>query len=127
MNKIIIIDDSIELLEVLKFFLEKNGYQVMILSHLGNFLDKIKNFQPDLIILDVLISGKDGREICLELKRNDESKKLCILLFSASPEHLKDYLLCEADDILEKPFNLTVLLQKVKEVLKTCSEAPNKV
>ncbi len=68
MSKIVIVDDSADLLEILKFFLEEKGYQVETVKSQSDLLLLIKSFSPDLIILDIFLQGEDGREICKALR-----------------------------------------------------------
>lgn len=122
MSKIIILDDSPDLLEVMKFFLEEKGYEVETASSHQNLITLIKSFSPDLIILDVFLQGEDGREICKELRRSGETKYLCILLFSTSPKALANAKKCGADGYITKPFGLTDIVDKIESTLETCKD-----
>lgn len=79
-------------------------------------LKKEKSF---LILLDILLDGIDGRVICSELKESSLYKNICIILFSASSEKLQDYNNCNADGILEKPFDIQNLLYVLESCLKS--------
>ncbi len=120
MSKLLIVDDSAALLEVMQNILERNGYTVKTLSRATDIQNEIKEFQPDMLILDVYLAGEDGREICKELRKNPETKDLCVLVFSASPKTLEDYKDYNADDFIEKPFDISVLIGKIKAVLEFC-------
>lgn len=120
MKKLLIVDNDPDLLEAMKYFLEKKGYEALALSHLGKIIIEIENFQPDLIILDIRIGNKDGRKICTELREQCITNDLCIILFSSSPKLLENYMHYGADGILEKPFDLNTLLSKIESVLKIC-------
>lgn len=122
MSKLIIVDDSEDLLDVMKFFLEEKGYEVETVRNKRSLIPLIKSFSPDLIILDVFLSGEDGREICRELRRHKEGRYLCILMFSASPKVLEKYREYGADGIIEKPFGLNDIINKVEEALETCKD-----
>jgi len=117
MSKLLIVDDSTELLEVMKNILERNGYTVKTLIRADDIYREISEFQPDLLILDIYLAGEDGREICKELRKNIETKHLRVLVFSASPKTLEDYKSYYADDFMEKPFDLKNLVEKIKSVL----------
>jgi DNA-binding response OmpR family regulator len=122
MSKLLIVDDSAALLEVMKNILERNGYIVKTLNKTTGIFNEIREFQPDLLILDIYLAGEDGREICKEIKKNDETKYVCILVFSASPKTLEDYKSYCADDFIEKPFDITNLVEKIKSVLDYCKD-----
>jgi len=118
MNKILIVDDSADLLEPLKFFLEQKNYMVKTLINADHIYQEIHEYKPDLLILDIFLEGEDGREICKVLRKNAETKHLCILLFSASPKILTESKSYYADDYLEKPFDLNTLHQKIQSLLE---------
>lgn len=120
MPKILIIDDSIDLLEVLKYFLEEKGYEVEIASTQKDLKTLLKSFQPDVLILDIFLQGEDGREICKDLRKEVETKDLCILMFSSSPKALIDYKQYGADGFIEKPFGLLEIVHKIEATLEGC-------
>jgi DNA-binding response OmpR family regulator len=84
-------DDDIDISYVLKIFLKTRGYQVETLHDPKDIFLQISSFKPDLLIIDVILEGDDGREICRQLKASDENQELGILLTSASSTNLKDY------------------------------------
>jgi DNA-binding response OmpR family regulator len=122
MSKIVIVDDSRDLLEVLKFFLEEKGHEVETATREHDLKVLIKSFSPDLIILDIYLQQEDGREICKELRKQEETKYLCILLFSASSRALTNYREYGADGYLEKPFSLDEIVEKIESTLETCRD-----
>ncbi len=75
MAKILVVDDDKPTLDVVKFILEKEGYTVEPVSDWKIVFDKISQYKPDLIILDIFISGADGRVICKELKKSKTTTK----------------------------------------------------
>ena len=117
MYKLFIIDNSIQLLEVMKRILERSGYKVMTMNILNGIYEEINKFKPDLLILDVQLAGEDGRDICRKLKMNFQTKYLPVILFSAFPKALEEYKTCFADDFLEKPFDIKTLVTKIKLLL----------
>ena len=122
MSKLLIVDDSAALLEVMANILERYGYVVKTLNKAPGIYDAVKEFQPDMVILDIYLAGDDGREICKKLKRNAETKDMCVLVFSASPKTLQDYKAYEADGFIEKPFDISILTDKIKSVLEACNK-----
>lgn len=121
MPKILVIDDDKELLEIMKSLLLEKGYEVETDYNWENAYKKIASFQPQLIILDVFLSGIDGLEICKKLKSDYETRHIPILIFSAYPR-VAEKVIYEygADDFIAKPFEINDLIQKVHGVLSTC-------
>lgn len=117
MHKILLVDDSADILDVLKMFLEMKQYTVKTLSSAYDMHKELSEFKPDLIILDIFLREQDGRDVCKSLRQNPEIKDLPILLTSASPATLAEYKTYLADDYLEKPFDLSTLDQKIQSLL----------
>jgi DNA-binding response OmpR family regulator len=126
MKKILIVDDSDDLLEALTYFLQKKDYEVKCITNAQKLLPVIEAFLPDLIILDIYLKGDDGREICKKLRSSVETKYLCIILFSSSSKDLKSYKAHGADNYIEKPFGLNELLERVEATLETCHSTASK-
>jgi DNA-binding response OmpR family regulator len=122
MKKLLIVDDSKELLDAMKIFLEKKNYLVKGISNYKDIFKVAKEFQPDLLILDVFLSGADGRELCRKLREHNETKFLCIMMFSASPEALSSHDEYGADGSIEKPFTLDSMIEKIESVLNGCKD-----
>lgn len=122
MSKIIILDDSEDLLDILKYFLQEKGYEVETASNRNELLSLIKSFSPDLLIVDIFLSDDDGREICKELRKLSVTNYLCILIFSASPKAIGDYKDYGADGFIDKPFGLNEIIEKIEATLDTCKE-----
>lgn len=120
MSKIVIVDDSRDLLEVLKYFLEEKGYEVETATKQQDLIPLIKSFSPDVLILDIYLQAEDGRDICKELRKNEETKYLCILMFSASAKALANYKEYGADGYIEKPFGLNEIVNKIESTLESC-------
>lgn len=120
MAKILIIDDEIELTELVKFRLENQGYQVIVAYDGIGGLAKAREEKPDLIILDVMLPGMDGYKICRLLKFDEQYKKIPIIMFTARLEANEPKMSAQmgAEAYLAKPFEPTILLEKVKELLK---------
>jgi DNA-binding response OmpR family regulator len=116
-KRIFIVDDEQDILEFLQVILEEEGYSV-VTSDKGEFLEQLHNgVLPHLILLDVLLSGKDGREIVKYLKSQEETKSIPVIMFSAHPSAEKTSRQAGADDFLAKPFNIDDLLAKIAHYL----------
>ena len=123
MKKILVVDNHKSILDVMETILIQQGYEVVTASSYKTILPNIYKNQPDIIILDVMLNNEDGRIICQQLKENNRTKNICIILFSGSSYKLKDYKNYNADGFLEKPFNLEDLL----EVLEVCKKSSEKI
>ncbi|HUS03162.1 MAG TPA: response regulator [Chitinophagaceae bacterium] len=114
-TKILILDDYADLLEALTIFLEGQSFEVCTVGHEESFKAELMRFKPDVIILDVDIKGIcDGRKICKMIKSNMETKHIPVILMSASIPLLKNYEECNADAVINKPFDLVLLLEKIR-------------
>jgi DNA-binding response OmpR family regulator len=117
MARILVIDDDKAVLEVVETILVKEGYDVEIISDWRVVFAKIKEYKPDLVILDIFISGADGRVICKELKKSKTTLNIPVILFSAS-NRLESYTKdSNAQGYLKKPFEIVELVNIVKENL----------
>ena len=117
MSKILVVDDDVDILSVMKILLTMKGFEVDVISKGENALPKTEIFKPDLIILDVLISGHDGRTICKQLKSNKETSHIPVIMFSAHPGAAATIADYGANDFIAKPFDVNSLMKKINEQL----------
>jgi DNA-binding response OmpR family regulator len=117
MARILIIDDSEELLTILSLILQKHGHETRTANNKNNLSYLISSFLPEVILLDVILNRINGRRLCNEIKRTDIGKNIPVILMSASPDLLRNYNSCKADDILEKPFDITTIDEKINALL----------
>lgn len=118
MTKILIIDDDPDVRTVMNVLLKKNGYEVETASQREEALSKLTNFQPSVVLLDVLLSGTDGRELCQEIKSNDKTKNIQVVMISAHPGAAENISSYGADDFVSKPVNTEILLEKLANISK---------
>ena len=118
MSRILVVDDDIDILSVMEIILSMKGFEVEVNSRGENTLPKIDSFKPDLILLDVLISGYDGRVICKQLKADIKTKHIPVIMFSAHPSAASTISDYGADDFISKPFDVDNLINKVNKQLK---------
>ena len=115
MNKrILVIDDDVDILDALSTLLEISGFQVNTTAKGTEVYAKVKACKPDIILLDVLLSGSDGRTICKKLKDNPETKDIPLIMMSAHPSAKRASLDCGANDFIPKPFEVADLLQTIE-------------
>ncbi len=118
-GKILVVDDDKGITEAFQAVLQSEDYEVKIALSAEGVLKVIEKFKPDLILLDVLLSGRDGREVCLELKKNEQTKKIPVVIVSAHPSAKSSLKSAGADDFLAKPFELDELLSMVTKYVKS--------
>ena len=121
-KKIIVIDDEGDLLKMVGMRLESSGYDVKTLDSGERAVEVIREIKPDLVLLDVLMPGKNGCQVCIEIKADEVLKKIPVIIFTAHyPE--EEYLKAHAeemgaDDYMLKPFEAQELLAKIKYLIK---------
>ena len=115
--KILIADDDPAICDAVQFMLEEEGYSVSTTVN-GATIYKMKEDLPDLLLLDIWMSGQDGREICKFVKKNKQTKKIPVIMISASRDIAKSAIEAGADDFLAKPFKMDSLLNRVAKYLK---------
>ena len=115
MSKILVIDDDPDILTVVQILLRMNHFTVMAIAKADEIPDAIKNFSPGLILLDVALSGADGREICKQLKRSAETKHIPVILFSAHYDLVNNIQECMANGLVTKPFESSYLLETIRK------------
>jgi len=123
MNKqknIVIVDDEIDILEILKINIERNNYKAYCFQDGESAISHILKNLPDLIILDLMLPGIDGFDICRLLKNKDLTKNIPILILSAKGEEsdIIKGLELGADDYVTKPFSAKVLSARVNTLLR---------
>jgi DNA-binding response OmpR family regulator len=114
-KKILIAEDYHDLLDFLSIFLEIHDFEVRGASSKDEIYTHIEVFQPDLILMDVILGPHDGREICREIRQIH--KRVGIILLSANAALLEDIDECDPEEIVEKPFSNEDLLKKIRKVL----------
>ncbi len=113
-KRILAVEDEPDILECLEIILSTSGYFVdTSLTSLG-IEQKITDFKPDLIILDIMLGACDGREICKAIKSNSKLKHIPIIMLSAHPDVVNSVSAYGANDFIAKPFDLNDLLYRVK-------------
>jgi len=115
-KKILIADDDEGIVDAVKMILEVMGFNVEFTYDGGTVIDAVKN-KPDLILLDIWMSGHDGRDICKQLKNDPNFKHIPILMISASKDIGQSALDAGANDFMEKPFEMDTLLNRVNQLL----------
>jgi DNA-binding response OmpR family regulator len=113
-KKIMIADDDPDIVDFISIMLQMEGYQVSSTLN-GTTLLNMDGELPDLVLMDICMSGTDGREICRQLKKKEYTSKIPVLLLSASTDIEPSAIYAGADDFISKPFEMVQLLNKVKQ------------
>jgi len=121
-RKILIADDELDVLAILEKKLKLNDFQVLALSKGKEIIAKVKSFQPDLLILDIVMPDMDGYAVGISLRQDEATKKIPIIFmtgkeleFSGMQKRARELGSC---DIINKPCTFEELLAKVKEAVK---------
>jgi len=118
-KKILITDDETYVHEVLTAVLSSNEFDIIHAYDGQETLERVDNEQPDLVVLDIMMPIKDGRDICRDLKKNPRTKDIKILMLSGKDEQLERIVGLEsgADDYIAKPFSPSYLARRIKKMI----------
>lgn len=127
-GRIYVLDDEVNILQLVKYNLEDEGYSVKVFKEYESFLLELKNEVPELIILDIMMPVKDGFEVMSIIRREKTTKHIPIIFLSAKAEEIDRVFGMEmgADDYLVKPFSIRELLVRVKAMLRRESRFESK-
>ncbi|MEO6135958.1 MAG: response regulator [Ginsengibacter sp.] len=113
MKKVLIVDDNSDILWVVETILRRYGFDVLTTLKGEEVMAKAKRYNPQLILLDVFLSGIDGIEVCNSLKSTPETKDIPVIMFSAHTNINDVMKFCRADDFVAKPFDSNELVKKI--------------
>ena len=119
MHRILVVDDEEDVLELARIILGAEGYRVITASSGEEALSIIRDSRPDLVLLDVVMPGLSGLDVCRQLKRDKNKRSIPVIMFTALGSEV-DMMLSKqekADDYVLKPFSQRVLLEKVERHL----------
>ena len=121
---ILVADDDPQILTMLGIRLSKRGYQVLEAADGLQTLSKARQHKPDLVLLDVMMPGKNGWEVAKELRADEELSNIGIVMLTAIGERVNEMTspLYGADDFVDKPFDFEALEKKIKTVLENRSK-----
>jgi two-component system, OmpR family, phosphate regulon response regulator PhoB len=120
MYTILIIEDERDLAELLAFNLEREGYRTFIVLDGPEGLESVARIMPDLVLLDLMLPGMLGTEVCKSLKKNEATSRIPVIMLTAKGEEIDKVVGFEvgAEDYVVKPFSTRELLLRVKAVLR---------
>lgn len=119
-KRILVIDDEKDILKLVQYNLEREGYQVVCAKSGEEGIEAARAKEPDLILLDLMLPGMDGLEVCKLLRLNKDTRYIPILMLTAKSSEIDQILGLElgASDYITKPFSVKVLSARVKNVFR---------
>lgn len=119
-TKILVVDDDSNIRDLLKQGLENEGYEVRTAADGYEAIDSFKKYEPDIMLLDIMLPGKSGRDICSEIRKFSTKP---IIMITAKGDVVDKVVCLElgADDFVVKPFDMNELYARIKAVLRRCN------
>lgn len=123
-SKVLIVDDEANICELIRLYIEKEGYSAVIASDGGSAVEKFKEEEPDMVLLDIMLPVKDGWQVCREIRA---VSNVPIIMLTAKGETFDKVLGLElgADDYIVKPFEPKELVARMKAVLRRSEPKPS--
>ena len=118
-ERILVVDDEEDVLELIRYNLDKNGYKVVTATSGEEAITEARGKTPDLIILDLMLPGIDGLEVCRKLKSDVKTERIPVIMLTAKGEEtdIVTGLELGADDYVTKPFSPKVLIARLRRIL----------
>ena len=128
MSKILIIDDEQDIVELLSYNLEKEGFSIVKTYDGEAALELVRSQKPDLIILDLMLPKMNGIDVCRALRSNPETARLPIIMLTAKGDEVDKIIGLEigADDYITKPFSVKELIARVRRILRRLHDVEKK-
>ena len=120
MSKVMIVDDENDIVELIRFVLERDGHQVFSAKNGKEALEKVVDVNPDLIISDIMMPEMDGYTMNTRLQAMDETRSIPVIILTAKGQ-MRDLFVLGSNVVsfMEKPFDPKGLREKIKEILNT--------
>jgi len=117
---VFVVEDEDHIQQLIKYNLETNGYNVVLFNNGESMMEKLKSDVPDLFILDIMLPGMDGIEICRQLKADNQTKSIPVIMLTAKNDGFDKVLGLEmgADDYITKPFSVRELAARIKAIFR---------
>ena len=122
---VLIIEDEPSLQDILTYNLEAQDYQVVVFGNGIDGLEAIRNRIPDIVLLDIMLPGMDGLEVCRHIRSDSATKNIPILMMTARGEEIDQLVGFQmgADDYVTKPFRIRILIERIKSLLRRADPA----
>lgn len=124
-EQILVVDDEGDILELIRYNLQKEGYRVTTVKTGEEGLKRAREAKPDVVVLDLMLPGLDGLSVCNRLKRDEATRGIPVIMLTAKAEDsdIVTGLELGADDYVTKPFSPKVLTARLRAVLRRSSES----
>ena len=117
MANILVVDDDPDIGTMLKMMLEFKGYGVTLVNRAEKTHEVLQNGSIDLVILDMLIAGDNGTDVCASIRNNNATSGLPVMMISALPDARQSCIQAGANEFISKPFEMQDLLSKVQQLI----------
>jgi len=117
LKKILVLDDNEDILEIVHEVLSYAQFEVKSISESDGCMELMEEFNPDLVLLDFRVSGANGGEICRQIKSHPKFNNIPVIIFSAYINHSDEILAYGCDAVINKPFDLFELIDKVNNLI----------
>lgn len=127
-KKILIVDDEQDILDLLEFNLATEGYEIKTATDGEKAIELSESYKPDLIILDIMLPGKDGWEVIRELRKNEETEDIPVIFLTAKDSEIDEVVGLElgAEDYIIKPISIRKLQARIKRVIRSSEQRVKK-
>ncbi len=117
-TRILVLDDDPDIGTMIKMMLEYKGYTVTVSDRAESVREALRNNNIDLVIMDMLLSGVNGTDVCTDLKKNSSTSHIPVMMISAHPNAKEICLQAGADEFISKPFDMYDILSKIDRLVK---------
>lgn len=126
---VLVVDDEQDILDLVDYNLEQAGYSVKTAMDGSEALEKIRKMTPDLVVLDLMLPGMDGKEVCRRIRQDETLRSTPIIMLTAKAEEVDRIVGFElgADDYLTKPFSPRELVLRVSAIIRRVKGKPESV
>jgi two-component system alkaline phosphatase synthesis response regulator PhoP len=127
-KKVLVVDDEPDIREIISFNLVKEGYEIETAKNGSEALSKVSSFKPDLVVLDIMMPGMDGVEVCRTIRANPSHNDMLIIFLTALSDEASQIRGLEtgADDYVSKPISPKVLVSRVNAILRRVHKEDDK-
>ncbi|UKT65270.1 response regulator transcription factor [Pedobacter mucosus] len=112
-KRICVLEDNDDIREIISFILEDEAYEVSTYASVKDFLNRQKNVQPDVFLLDVMLPDGNGLDVCNRLKSDSLTKNIPVVIMSANYKEKEVQNQCQAQDFIPKPFDVQDFISRV--------------
>jgi len=117
-DKVLAVDDELQMRDLLNLFLTRDGYDVLLASNGEDAIELAEKENPQIILLDIKMPGIDGIEVCRRLKANRKTQSIPIIVISGLGDHKMEAIEAGADDFINKPIDMLELSTRVKSIIR---------